>query len=260
MRFFSPCLLDIGENKFGMFDQSSNHKAFADDALVASRMNRDPHVHPKGKSCFRKTFFRLDGRRVEQDFYKVKETGKRKKDGTMKTENRGREGKKWRLFCGNNDTINNEGNTECCARHCLANQDDSFYQKCALCRIQGLKYTLIERLLSPPLNLYSTIYTSTTTTPCKKPSTKVACSSPSVRSSIANVVGSKGLKVTMENAFNEASPPDQCPTKIRRYYMKCWRYIEAYQEEMNGEDAEIDVCNKFKTWRYTSHRRLGIQD
>ncbi|SAM02738.1 hypothetical protein [Absidia glauca] len=106
-----------------LFDQSSNHKAYADDALVASRMNLNPHVHPKNKPKFRKT-----------DFYVKKPTGKRRRDGTLKHEmhfigvkatlqqrglwhdedtSAGRTGMKWRLFCGNNNTINNEGNVQC---------------------------------------------------------------------------------------------------------------------------------------------------
>jgi hypothetical protein len=249
-----------------LFDQSSNHKAYAEDALVASRMNRDPHVHPKSKKCFRKTIFVRDGRRVQQDFYEIKETGKRKKDGTMKTEkyfigvkailqqrglwhdkdnSRGREGKKWRLFCGNNNTINNEGNIECCARHCLANQDDFFYQKCALQETLHKKGLLIDFYpkFHCECNWIERYWADL------KRYTRNHCD-----------YTYNGLKSTMENAFNEASPPNQSPTKIRRYYMKCWRYIAAYDEEMNGEEAEIDVCNKFKTSAYTSHRRLGISD
>ncbi|SAM02739.1 hypothetical protein [Absidia glauca] len=69
-----------------------------------------------------------------------------------------------------------------------------------------------------------------------------------------------GLKKTLEDAFNDASPPNQTPTKTRRYYMRVWRYIDAYSRNLNAEDAEADVCSKFRSRTYTSHRKLGITD
>jgi hypothetical protein len=41
--------------------------------------------------------------------------------------------------------------------------------------------------------------------------------------------------------------------------MRCWRYIHAYSQGMDVEEAHVEV-QKFTTKTYTSHRRLGMND
>ncbi|SAM02190.1 hypothetical protein [Absidia glauca] len=238
-----------------LFDQSSNHKAYAADALVASRMNRNPHIHPKDKVCFR-----------NPSFYEFRDGKKRRADGTFKKvkyfrgvkailtdrglwhdddRTKGREGKPWRLFCGENSSITNNDNTECCARHCLANQDDFKYQPCAI------KETLHKA------HLLSDFYP------------KFHCETNWIERYWSDVkryarshcdYSFAGLQITLENAFAEAALQNGIPTKLRRYYMRCWRYIDAYSRNLDAEAAEADVCSKFRNSQYKSHRRLAIED
>jgi hypothetical protein len=56
-----------------LFDQSSNHKAYAKNALVASRMNMGPHEVPENEVKVRDTFFNTnEGVQKTQTFYKRK--------------------------------------------------------------------------------------------------------------------------------------------------------------------------------------------
>jgi hypothetical protein len=247
-----------------LFDQSSNHKAFAHDALVAARMNRDPHLVPEDKARVKDTTFTMNGRTIKQTMYETRR--KRKKNGTVKTytyfkgvkrilEERGlwhdldrspgRENKKWRLFCSNNDSFNNSGNVECCARHCLANQPDFQYQLCALQETLQRAHLLCR--------FYPKFHCE-----CNWIERYWADIKRYVRQHCDYTFS--GLKNVLNDAFDAASPPDQPPIKIRRYYMRCWRYIEAYSRNLNAKDAEKDVCNKFRQKTYLSHRKLGITD
>jgi len=56
-----------------LFDQSSNHKAFAGDALVANRMNLKPHVVGKDDVRVRNGYYSDGTGVIEQSFYKDSE-------------------------------------------------------------------------------------------------------------------------------------------------------------------------------------------
>ncbi|ORY99659.1 hypothetical protein BCR42DRAFT_339255, partial [Absidia repens] len=68
-----------------------------------------------------------------------------------------------------------------------------------------------------------------------------------------------GLQKNLEQSCDMASPPNGMPLKIRRYFMRCWRYIEAYSQQKDIGEAH-EIVKKFTQARYTSHRRLGNED
>ncbi|KAG2216059.1 hypothetical protein INT45_012960 [Circinella minor] len=133
-----------------IFDQSANHGAFSDDALVTSRMPLKPKPADEMKPYkFRDTTYIREGKSYEQTMYinqeMLFETKKGKEikktvlcfKGVQKIlDERGlwfdndpyRKGKKWRLFC--NDT--EKPDHRCCARHLLESQPDFINQKSAL--------------------------------------------------------------------------------------------------------------------------------
>ncbi|SAL98396.1 hypothetical protein [Absidia glauca] len=193
----------------------------------------------------------------------MRETGKRRRNGMPKYEayfigvkailqqrglwhdmdgSEGRQGMKWRLFCGNNTSTHNNGNTECCARHCLANQEDFLCQRGAL-----------QEALHPHhirIDFYPKFYCE-----CNWIERYWADIKRYARKNCDYTYA--GLQKTLEDGFNEASPPDGIPTKMRRYYMRCLRYIDAYSRQLNVEEAEVDVCSKFRNTTYISHRKLA---
>lgn len=129
-----------------VFHQSSNHTAYAPDALVPSRMTLGPKVHdPKtDKYNFKDTKYQGSklGRSVPQKFYDTHYVYKKKGRVLVKEfkgikrilQERGlwydkdptpeRQGKKWRLDCGSDIPT-----LQCCARHCLASQPDFHFQR-----------------------------------------------------------------------------------------------------------------------------------
>jgi hypothetical protein len=38
----------------------------------------------------------------------------------------------------------------------------------------------------------------------------------------------KSLKENLPKFFYQAFPPGEVPTKIQRYFNRCWKFIEAY--------------------------------
>ncbi|KAG1606965.1 hypothetical protein G6F44_013814 [Rhizopus delemar] len=110
-----------------LFDNSSNHGAFADDALVASRMTLNEKPWPLSeKFQFRDTVYISRSTDMEevQSFYYEKEIKKRDKKGNLKTKKvryfkgirkileerslwigHDLEGKKWKLHCGAPDRV-----------------------------------------------------------------------------------------------------------------------------------------------------------
>lgn len=46
--------------------------------------------------------------------------------------------------------------------------------------------------------------------------------------------------------------------KIRKYYEKCWKYIEVYHSGLNGTKAAEEI-KKLSKKRYLSHRRITMK-
>ncbi|KAG0184071.1 hypothetical protein DFQ28_000188, partial [Apophysomyces sp. BC1034] len=67
----------------------------------------------------------------------------------------------------------------------------------------------------------------------------------------------KGLQERLPIALDNASPPGNIPVKIRKYYSRCIRYIEAYKVGMDAWAADEEVT-EFTTRKSTSHR--GVSD
>jgi hypothetical protein len=57
--------------------------------------------------------------------------------------------------------------------------------------------------------------------------------------------------------LDKASLQGEVPTKIRRYFKRCMRYIEAYNQGMDAEGAYSAVVGKFVERTEGSHRRLN---
>ena len=133
-----------------LLNNSSNHAAFADDALVAKRMTLNEKPWPEdSKTSFRDTTVTLsNGEVLNQTFFynKVLQTVDRKGKAKEKTvryfkgikkilEERGQwlgcdlDGKAWKLNCG--DPVPGRKSV-CCARHFLESRPDFISQKSAL--------------------------------------------------------------------------------------------------------------------------------
>jgi hypothetical protein len=249
-----------------LFDQSSNHTAFSSDALVASRMQLAPKRYrlykgDKPNHDFKDTtYVDKDGNRKTQTFFTY--SSRTMADGTPKyawfkgakaiLEERGlwhdedteqtRKGRKWRLKCGSNG---DEGSTECCAQHCLANQPDFKAQQSALHEILYLYRYILE--------FYPKFHCE-----CNWIERYWADVKRDVRSNCDYTFA--GLKNRLPIALDAASPDDQIPTKIRRYYHRCWRYIEAYRNGKNADGAYDEVVGGFVSRVESSHRRLHADE
>lgn len=135
----------------------------------------------------------------------------------------GRQGKKWRLRCENNDS---SSNPECCAQHCLALQDDFKFQRSALQEVL-LRHSLL-------FDLYPKFHCE-----CNWIERYWADLKREVRRRCD--YSFSGLKQHLPIALDNASPPGQPPTKIRRYFKRCMRYIEAHGKGMDAWAADEEV-------------------
>ncbi|OAD80134.1 hypothetical protein PHYBLDRAFT_101322, partial [Phycomyces blakesleeanus NRRL 1555(-)] len=107
-----------------IFDQSSNHRAFANNALLAKRFTlNDKPVKEDEEFDFKNTTFLLDGEPCPQAMYYTKmETITKKKRSP---------GSKWLADCCKDE----EPDSRCCARHFLAAQPDFKEQKTVICEV-----------------------------------------------------------------------------------------------------------------------------
>ena len=156
-------LLHPGCQALFLFDQSSNHNAYASDALRVTGMRKEPEFCGAADSeqCnnhkYRDGYY-IDpntGETIKQSMYiqYAENVKKRKRGVTIVTadkhnvcyfkgvklilEERGlwldygphRPGKKWRMDCNADARDDNK----CCAKHLLASQPDFHQQKTALC-------------------------------------------------------------------------------------------------------------------------------
>jgi hypothetical protein len=67
----------------------------------------------------------------------------------------------------------------------------------------------------------------------------------------------KSLRDNLESYLDNCCPPNQTPTKIRRYFKRCYRYIDAYSK---GHDIvkATELVKQFSSRVYTSHRRVPL--
>lgn len=230
------------------FDQSSNHRTFASDALVASRMTLHPKEwNPSDHYRFKDTkFFHLTKGLVKQSFYEKKTRKERghtveyeefkgikvileERDSWYeKDPNPERKGKKWRKDCGANIDIEPhsvEQPLTCCATHCLATHSDFLFQRSALQEtLQRAKHLH---------DLYPKFHCE-----CNWIERYWADVKRDVRANYDYTF--KGLQQALPLALDRASPEGN-PTTIRRYYQRCKHYIEAYAQGLDAWDAENQV-------------------
>ncbi|OAD65386.1 hypothetical protein PHYBLDRAFT_153472 [Phycomyces blakesleeanus NRRL 1555(-)] len=206
-----------------IFDQSSNHKAYATDALVATRMVLKPKVVSENDLViFKDTTFLRDGRIIPQSFYEtVFEAGREGKGPVEKRQFVSvqqilqERGLRWRMDCNEEEAENHC----CCARHLLASQPDFSGQKSAIQEVGAAK--------------------------------RVAC--------LNCDYSFKSLEKNLLSFLDSASPVAGSPSMIRRFYKKTWRYIEAYSKFLDAKDADAEV-KKFISRISKSHCSIGIHD
>ena len=245
-----------------LFDQSSNHNAYAPSAKIASRFGLkdkilksvDERVILPGK------YIGSDGEQHIQNFYTLEVNKRQTKKGLkeeriwklkgLKTilEERclGRweefEAKKkhWKTNCGEQA---NSDHT-CCPYHMLAAQPDFVAQKTALHEAVNKAGHLFA--------LYPKYHCETNWIErywgSAKRIARKECS-----------YTYKALSDNLNGFLDQVSPPNSPPLEIRHYYNRCWRYINAYND-MNNVTEAFKLVEKFTSRRYRSHRRIGKND
>ncbi|KAG2214149.1 hypothetical protein INT45_012098 [Circinella minor] len=243
-----------------ILDQSSNHNAYALSAKRATCFNlKDTQLSSINQRVILPGYYiGPDGKKKIQNFYnlEIKNEGKknerrtwfRKGLETILTE-RGlgkwdeykAEGKYWKAKCGNKEA--NSDHT-CCPFHMLENQPDFLAQKTAL-----------EELVVKSGHLY-TLYP------------KYHCETNWIERywSAAKRIARrecdysfKSLQEKRDGFLDQVSSPDATPIEIRRYYNRCWRYIYAYNDMKDGNEA-FKLVEKFTSKRFLSHRKPGVHD
>ena len=254
-----------------IFDQSSNHNAYADDALVVQRMSKsEKRCEPEDKYVFRPGYFyhkeESGEYRIPQSMYKEKQENvlKRKRGVTILTadkqyiryfkgiegilaerglwlqEDPYRTGKAWRVDC-KGDTADD---FKCCARHMLGAQSDFLEQRTAI-------HEAVEKA-GHIFELYPKFHCECNWIErywgAAKRIARVNCD-----------YSFKNLKANLPMFLDQVSPTNSTPTMIRRFYDRSWRYIAAYAEKLPADQAAQTV-EKFSARKYRSHRRIGAYD
>ena len=148
----------------------------------------------------------------------------------------------WRLNCGDE---NGEGKPGCCALHCLESQPDFKAQRSSLQEVLDTSKYIIE--------FYPKFHCQ-----CNWLERYWAEVKRDVRATCD--YSFSGLKERLPLALDNACPPDQTPTRIRRYFTRCYRYIDAYRRGIDGDSAYDEVVRKFVTRVEKAHRRLNFDE
>ncbi|OAD75544.1 hypothetical protein PHYBLDRAFT_64457 [Phycomyces blakesleeanus NRRL 1555(-)] len=116
-----------------VFNQSTNHKAYSQNALIANKITLgDKEVEEDDLCTLRDTTFVWDGEEQVQTMYYKKDKWFTKKSGQWVTKKLGKNPynptKKWRFDCKKDASED----SKCCAHHFLASQPDFISQKTAL--------------------------------------------------------------------------------------------------------------------------------
>ena len=202
------------------FDQSSNHAAMPEDALVASRMN----LNPGGKDVpiMRNGWFMRDGVKVVQTM--VNEQAEPKGIKAVLVE-RGL----WdrlRLECDHCP----EGSDSCCARKIMASQPDFLEQRSLLADILEKRGHIVEFYpkFHCECNAIERVWSYT------KHLARIACdfSFPNLKARVPKIL------------------QDVPISTIRAYFRRALRYVSAYALGLDGVIAEWAVK------KYKSHRKV----
>ncbi|OAD73769.1 hypothetical protein PHYBLDRAFT_168203 [Phycomyces blakesleeanus NRRL 1555(-)] len=227
------------------FDQSTNHKAYGQNALISSKMNlNDKEIEDDDPCSLRDTVFVRNGVEEVQSMYYEKDEWFAKKSGQWVQnkvkyvkgvrhilEERGlwlekdpyNPIKKWRLDCKSKDASED---SKCCAHHFLASQPDFMSQKTALHEAVEDSGHIFE--LYPKFHCecnWIERYWG-----AAKREARLQCD-----------YTYKSLDKNIHTFLDHAG---KLPN-IRRYYNRSWRYIEAYSQEMNVKEAN-DVSLRFE--------------
>jgi len=209
-------------NKTGpfCFDQSSNHSAFAEDALLATNMN----LNPGGKQHKLKDgWFMKDGQKIEQKM--VNSEGEAKGIKLVLIERDC--GMILRLDCAQCP----EGVLDCCARTLMSNQADFQAQQSVLAEMVVKAGHLVE--FFPKFHCECNPIERVWSIAKREARGRCDFSFPN-------------LKIRVPAILKEVSV-----ASIRAFYRRTWRYIHAYSMGLNGMVAEWAVK------RYVSHRKVS---
>ncbi|KAG2211566.1 hypothetical protein INT45_003504 [Circinella minor] len=235
-----------------IFDQSSNHGAYANNALVASRMPLGPkpadEMEPfkfKDTTYIRDEELHVQAMYIKKDIIQERKNGKSKLKkiiyfkGIQKIlEERGlwmeqdpyRQGKKWRLSCNDDEKPDHK----CCARHLLANQPDFKKQKSALQETVEQNHVF---------EMYPKFHCETNWIErywsYAKKEARANCD-----------YSFKSLQKNVDKFLDSAGDIK----RIQNYYNRCWRYIEAYSLGMDAIQA-MDEVKRFLR-RVKAHRKI----
>ncbi|KAI8349906.1 hypothetical protein BD560DRAFT_439120 [Blakeslea trispora] len=258
-----------------LFDQSSNHKAFSDDALVANRMQQYPAIHKPGSVKYKKGYYvNSVGVRVEQDFYVSKTfnynalvktyfnnslSPQQKRQECQKIIDKGHEDKRHNsteYFIDIKRTLADRGlnhslnlkctedqtsSSQCCATHLLQSQPDFQEQR-----------SLLETVVASSGHLFE-LY----------PKYHYECNwierywGDNKRVARQNCDYSfAALKEHIDSFLDSVCPSGEPPLKIRRYHNRCMRYIQAYSQGSDVLEAK-EIVEQFSKLQ-KSHRKLRL--
>jgi hypothetical protein len=239
-----------------LFDNSSNHGAFSDAALVASRMTLNEKAWPLDhKYQFRDTLVTLtNGDVLHQTFYYDKTIRSVDKKGrpTSKTvrffkgikkilEERNQwlghdiEGNKWKLDCGAPEAVSNK---ICCARHFLGSRPDFLGQRSALQEVVEDAGHIFE--------LYPKYH-------CECNWIEMYWGGAKREARLRCDYTFKSLDANLNNFLDKAGGLPH----IRRYFRRAMEYIEAYSKCNDGREV-VQSVKKFVEKKYLSHRKHQI--
>ncbi|CEG79552.1 hypothetical protein RMATCC62417_14003 [Rhizopus microsporus] len=245
-----------------VFDQPSNHNAYAKNAKVATKFNLNDKMFNGVKDVVIAPgwFLRVDGTKYPYHFYdhqvkmvKTYRGGQKEvqvwymKGARRILEERGlgrweelkRQGKHWNAKRGSTPVVDGS----CYPFHMLAAQSDFVEQK-----------TMLHQVITDAghlFSLYPKYYYETNWIErywgaaeiCKKEYN----------------YSYKAFRDNLEGYLDRISPPDAAPVEIRRYYNRYWRYIAVYSQEASSEKV-FSIVRKLTSKRFHSHRRIENED
>ncbi|KAI9329049.1 hypothetical protein BD770DRAFT_454675 [Pilaira anomala] len=268
----------LHENKQAvfLFDQSSNHKAFSDNALVASRFTHKPHEIEKNEAIVRKGFYYKTfdinrEHRITQNLYETKTydfcEAERIQNSHMKTsdkinaytklvENPFPGGIKKTYFKGIRSILRDRGiyngqnrfcdnvanaDHDCCGVHLLGFQQDFLEQRSILQeKIENAGHLF---------ELYPRFHCE-----CNWIERYWGAAKKIARQNCS--YNFKSLQKNLNPFLDSVCDPKEEPLLIRRFFNKSFRYIEAYSQEKDAETA-FEIVKQFsKTQK--SHRKLRL--
>lgn len=238
-----------------LFDNSSNHGAYSDDALVASRMTLNEKPWPLTLQFqFRDTVaIKTNKETMKQSFFYDKDVEWIDKKGYTKTkkvryfkgikkilEERGQwyhdsNGKPWKLSCGSSQP---SFPFMCCARHFLESRSDFKEQKTALQETVENAGHIFE--------LYPKYH-------CECNWIEMYWGSAKREARLKCDYTFKSLEKNVDSYLDKAGNLPH----IRRYFRRSMDYIEAYSKCNDGREVVQEV-KKFVEKKYLSHRKVRI--